>query len=327
MKLCILVLSSALTWAQSTTTTYTTDVNGARIAGPSYTTSKDGTKTETLQSINGRQVPLDQAVDKVLREDSNGRVIERTIRKFNATGETGSTERVVIEESKLPGGGSSVRTTTYRNDINGSSQEAERKTVETRMQGSTTTAQTVIDRPDINGSFTTSEKRTAVTEGTDAKSTTTESVYRPDMNGGYHEALKSVKTVVKNGDQTTENTADYEPGVTGQLQLHAQSTSVTKKLPDGSETTQVDLYSSNVAGHVYDASAPMQVKEQQIIERHIASDGSVTETLSVRRPTTSDPGRLGDLQQLSETVCTGKCVPDQPKTAATPKPVAGNSRP
>ncbi len=316
-----------MAWGQSTTTTYMTDVNGVRVPGTSYATSKDGTKSETLQSINGRQVPLEQAVDKVLREDANGKVVERTIRKFNATGETGTVERVVTEETKLPGGGSSVRSTTYRSDINGSMQEAERKTVETHVQGSTTTANTVVDRPNINGTFAPAEKRTAVTDGTDAKHTTTETVYRPDTNGGFLEALRSVKTVVQNGNQTTENTADYEPGVTGQLQLHAQSNSVTTKQPDGSETTLVDQFASNVAGHVYDPSAPMQVKEQQIIERHIAPDGSVTETLSVRRPTTSDPGRLGDLQQISETVCTGKCVPDQPKAAATPKPVAGNSRP
>jgi hypothetical protein len=310
-----------MAWAQSATTTYLTDINGVRVPGTSTTTSKDGTKTEVWQSINGQQVPLEQAVDKVLREDAKGKVVERTIRKLDPTGQATATERVVIEESKLPGGGSSVRSTTYRSDLNGNQQEAERKTVETHVQGSTTTADTVIDRPTINGYFATVEKRTAVTQGTDTKSsTTTESVYRPDMNGGYHEALKSVTTVIKNGDQTTQKTDDYEPGVTGQLQLHAESTSVTKKLPDGTETTQVDLYSANVAGRLYDSTAPMQIKEQQTIERRTLPDGSVTETLSVRRPTVTDSSRLGDSQKLSETVCTGKCG-----AAPTPKPVVENS--
>jgi hypothetical protein len=327
VKLSIILFTSALAWAQSATTTYLTDLNGTRVAGTSYTTSKDGTKTETSQSVNGQQVPLEQSVDKVLREDSRGRVVERTIRKLDPTGQATSTERVVIEETKLSGGGSSVRSTTYRSDLNGNQQEAERKTVETRVQGSITTADTVIDRPNINGSFATTEKRTAVTEGTEAKGiTTTESVYRPDINGGYHEALKSVKTIVKNGNQTTENTADYEPGVTGQLQLHAQSTSVSKKLPDGTDQTQVDLYSANVAGRLYDSSAPMQIKEEQIIERRTNPDGSVTETLSVRRPTVSDSSHLGDLQKLSETVCTGKCGADKPATP-TPTISVGNSRP
>jgi hypothetical protein len=298
-----------------------TDVNGTRVPTTTSKTTADGAKSETWQSINGRQVPLEQVVEKVLSEDANHKVVERTVRKFNATGELGATERVVTEETTLPGGGSSVRSTTYRSDLNGNSQEAERKTVETHPQGSTTTTETVIDRPSINGTFATAEKRTAVTEGTDTSSNTTESVYRPDTNGGYHEALRSVKSVVKNGGQTTESTADYEPGVTGQLQLHAQSTAVTKKLADGTEVQQIDLFSNNVAGHVQEGSTAMQEKEQQIIERKTGADGSVTETLSVRRPTVSDPKRLGDLQKLSETVCTGQCVPP------TPKAPAGSSRP
>ena len=54
----------------------------------------------------------------------------------------------------------------------------------------------------------------------------------------------------------------------------------------------------------------MRVKEQQVVQRRTNPDGSVVETLSVRRPSVSDPNRLGDLQKLSETVCKGKCQPD-----------------
>ena len=72
---------------------------------------------------------------------------------------------MLIEENKLPGGGSTVRETTYRSDVNGGSAEAERKTTETRVSGSTTTASTVIDRPSLSGSFETVEKRSAVTDG------------------------------------------------------------------------------------------------------------------------------------------------------------------
>jgi len=327
VKLYLLTFGAALTWAQSSTTTYLTDLNGVRVPGTSYTTGKDGQKTETWQSVNGKKVPLEQVEQKVVREDSSGRVVEKTIRTFDPTGQYSTTERVVIEETKLPGGGSTVRSTTYRNDLNGASTVAERQTVETKVQGSTTTAQTVIDRPTINGTFATAEKRTAVTEGNEAKHTTTESVYRADINGGYREAVRSVKSVVQNGDQTTENTSDYEPGVTGQLQLHAQSATVTKKLADGSQVSEVNLFSAAVAGRLYDGTAPMQIKEQQVIERHTLPDGSVSETLSVRRPTVSDPNKLGDLLKLSETVCTGKCTPDKPAPATTPKPAAGNSRP
>ncbi len=63
-----------------------------------------------------------------------------------------------------------------------------------------------------------------------------------------------------------------------------------------SSTTTVDSVKS-----------PEQMKEQQLIERTKRPDGSVVETLSVRRPSISDPNRLGNLQKLSETVCKGKC--------------------
>ena len=89
----------------------------------------------------------------------------------------------MIEENKLPGGGSTVRETTYRSDVNGSLREAERKTIETRVSGSTTTASTVIDRPGMSGSFETVEKRSAVTEGPADNQHTTESVYRPRRLG------------------------------------------------------------------------------------------------------------------------------------------------
>jgi hypothetical protein len=36
----------------------------------------------------------------------------------------------------------------------------------------------------------------------------------------------------------------------------------------------------------------------------------VVETVSVRRPSVSDPNRLGDLQKVSETLCQGKCQPE-----------------
>ena len=128
---------------QSSTTTYTTDLNGNRVEGNPSTPPPDGERTELFQSINGRQVPLEQ-IDgaRGLSEDANGKVTERIVQKFDPTGQLASTERVMIEEQKLPGGGSTVQETTYRSDVNGSLQEAERKTTETRVNGSTTTAST-----------------------------------------------------------------------------------------------------------------------------------------------------------------------------------------
>ena len=296
------------------------DLNGNRAEGLSLSSSAKGESTERYQSINGRQVPLEQVVDRVVSQDANGKVTERIVKKFSPNGQLAATERVMIEETKLAGGGSTVRQTTYRSDINGSVREAERKTTETRVQGSTTTASTTVDRPGLNGSFETVEKRSAVTEGPAENQRTTESVYRRDLSGGFQEALRSVKTDSKANDASKETIANYEPGMNGQLQLASQSESTTIKQPDGTELVQTNLFSQTVAGNVQDSSGRMRVKEQQVVERRANPDGSVVETLSVRRPSVSDPNRLGDLQKLSETVCKGKCQPDEPKPAEPVKP-------
>src|SRR5579863_2597966 len=148
---------AALAMPQSSTTTYMKDLNGNRVDVQSFS-SNDGEHTELFQSINGRQVPLEQSVDRVVSQDASGKVTERIVKKFNQEGQLISTDRVMIEENKLPGGSSTVRETTYRSDVNGSFLEAERKTIETRVNGSTTTASTVIDRPTLNGSLETVEK-------------------------------------------------------------------------------------------------------------------------------------------------------------------------
>lgn len=314
-----LTVGAALAWPQSTTNTYSTDINGRRVEAPSLAatgTPANGERTEVTQSINGRQVPLEQIVDRVVREDANGKVTERILKKFDPTGRLALTERVVIEENKLPGGGSSVRQSTYRTDVNGATHEEERRTTEIRVQGSTTTANTAVDRPTLNGSFETVEKRSEITDGPATSQHTTESVYQRDGAGGFRETLRQVKTSAKQNDTTTESTARYEPGVTGQLQLASQTESVSKKQPDGTETTQVNMFAHTVAGQIQDNNAKMRVLEQQIIERRTNPDGSVAETLSVRRPSMGDPNRLGELKKISETVCKGKCEPE--KTPAEP---------
>ena len=334
MKPCLfLVFATGLAAAQSSTTTYMKDLNGNRADGQSFSTNANGERTERYQSINGRQVPLEQTVDRVISQDANGKVTERIVRKFDSNGQPASTERVMIEESKLPGGSSTVRETTYRSDINGTQREAERRTIETRVDGSTTTANTVIDRPTLNGSLETIEKRSAVTDGPADNQHTTESVYRRAVSGGFQEALRTVKTASKVNDATKETTANYEPGIDGQLQLASQSDSTTTKQPDGTQVTQTDLFAKTVAGNVQDSSGRMRVKEEQVVQRRTNPDGSVVETFSVRRPSVSDPNRLGDLQKLSETVCKGKCAPDQlpppdPKPNVDPtKSATGSSRP
>ena len=308
MRLWVAALGLAsLAWAQSTTTNFITDVNGNRVAyGTSV--SSDHTTTEVSQSINGREVPLQRVEERVLRKDASGTVTERITRDYNPSGDLISTQRVVAEERALPGGGSSSRSTTYRTDVNGSEQEWERKTVDTQVNGNTTKTGTVIERPSLDGGFQTVEKRDSVSDKTGPTTSTTESVFRRNDNGDFYEALRKTDVDTVSGNQTTERKAQYEPGVTGQLELNSQSVESTTKQPDGSEQIKVDIYARSVPGEVRESGVvTTQVQEQQIITRHKAADGSVVETLSVRRPTINDPARLGPLQPISETVCRGKC--------------------
>src|SRR5438105_13243939 len=110
-------------------------------------TSAKADHTERFQSINGRQVPVEQVTERVISDDANGKVTERIVQKFDPTRRPASTERVMIQETKLPGGGSTVRETTYRNDINGGQREDARTTTETRASGSTTPASTWSEMP------------------------------------------------------------------------------------------------------------------------------------------------------------------------------------
>src|SRR5260370_32183389 len=77
------------------------------------------TTTERLQSINGRMVPWERVEERVLRDDASGRVVERWVRHYDQTGNPTPPEKSLIEETKRSDGGSTVRTTTWRGDVNG----------------------------------------------------------------------------------------------------------------------------------------------------------------------------------------------------------------
>src|SRR5829696_5395494 len=68
---------------------WSVDANGNRVEGPRYTAveSPSGSqKVETLRSINGRMVPVQASEDKVLQQDSQRKIVERMIRKYDANG-------------------------------------------------------------------------------------------------------------------------------------------------------------------------------------------------------------------------------------------------
>jgi hypothetical protein len=290
---------------QQATTTYTTDINGRRVVdGMSSTTTSGNTTTtsELTQSINGRMVPLEKVEERIVSEDASGnRVVERVIRKFNADGSPGQPEKQRIEERKNSDGSVSSTTTTFRGDINGGFQLAERVISEATKSGDTVQASVTVERPTVNGTLDVVERQNVSRTGdTGSGSTTT---LRKNVSGQFYEAARVVTEASQDqsGDKVV-NKAQYEVGEGGRLELHSQTVSRIRKNPDGSESREVDLF-RRVPGRAESSAAP-QLEERQIIEQRKSGD-QLTETTLVQRPTINDPSRLSAPIKLGERVCTG----------------------
>jgi hypothetical protein len=305
LSLGLTLLAGAAAAQSSDTTVYISDLNGHRQEASSVQ-SNDHTRTERWQSVNGRSVPLEQVEERIIKEGPNGKVTEKIVRKFSPTGGLASTERILTEEQKSSNGSMTLET-FFRTDVNGNMHQDEQRTTEVRGTGPNNTTETTVTRPSLSGGMQTVEKRTAVSSGTETAQHSSETVYRLSPNGGMVEALRQVTDSTKQNNQSTSNTSYYEPGVSGSLELARQSVSTTIKAAGGAEVTETNLYARSADGRLQENGAPQQIKEQQIVERRKGSDGSVTETLSVRRPSLSDPTHLGGVQKISETRCAGKC--------------------
>lgn len=309
------VLSAAFLAAQSTSVSTTTqlDVNGHRIPdGPEVVTTKtpDGSQTTVKsQSINGRTVPLERVEEKVIRNDASGRVVERTIRRYDPQGNPTPPERQTIEEQKRPDGSSTTIATTYRGDVNGGMQLAEKAVTEQSKNGSEERRDTLVQKPDINGSLGTVEKQSTVkvAEGKDFREEST--TYRPSASGGFYPAVRTVTEHKQQGSETEENTVEYEADPSSSLHLNSQTVSKTVTASDGSKDTVVNIYATNVPGTVNAPGSSLKLQEQQLVQAQKGTNNTLVETLSVRRPTVSDPNTLGPARQLSQTVCTGDCKP------------------
>jgi hypothetical protein len=318
VKRCILTaLAFALSLAaQNSNVSSTTqfDINGNRVAdGPTISqtgSDNESRTTVTTQSINGRSVPLEQVEERVLRNDASGKVTERITRRYDPQGNPLPPVRETIEEQKRPDGSSTVQSTTYRGDINGNMQVIERMVTDTQKNGSGETSDTLVQRPTADG-LQTVEKRSQVVskQGDSYQSETT--TYRNDGNGGFYPAVRQTTEHVAQGSEVSENSAEYERGPTGELQLHGQTVTKTVTHPDGSKDAVVDIYSRNAPGTVSGNESGLKLTEQQMIDSAPGPGNTVVQTLSVRRPTVSDPGTLGPPRQLSQTVCKGDCKPDK----------------
>jgi len=320
VKYCLLTLVPAALLAQSTTATYTVDINGHRVEAITFESSKPSEKTEISQSINGKLVPKEQTEARVVSETPNEKVTETFDRKFDANGQLISTERVLTTERKTPGGGLSTNAAIYRSDVNGAMQEAERRTIETRPLGTETRPQgsirtesdVTIARPSVGGGFETVEQRKIVTAIDPNQKHEDETVYRKSTSGDFVPTGRAVTDSRQSGDKTEATVANYEADYTGRMTLLNREASTTVVAKDGKQVVERSIYASASDGVPRDEQGGQKLKEQQTIVRTPGAGGSVTETVSVRRPTLADQARLGAPVQISETVCTGKCQSGKP---------------
>jgi hypothetical protein len=291
------------------------DINGNVVAnGPAISQTKSANEsltTVTTQSINGRTVPMEQIEEHVLRNDSSGKVTERITRKYDPQGNALPPLRQTIEEQKRPDGSSTIQSTTYSTDINGNAQITEKSVTDTQKNSSGETSETVVQRPTVNG-FQTVEKQSQVVSKQGKNYQAESTTYRSDGNGGFYPAVRQTVEHTVQGTEASDNSAEYERGPDGTLQLHGQTVTKTVTRPDGSKDAVVDVYSRNSPGTVSGNDSGLKLTEQQTIESAPGPGNTVVQTLTVRRPTVSDPGTLGPPRQLSQTVCKGDCKPKDP---------------
>jgi hypothetical protein len=306
VRTCLLFVAAGALGAQSTASTYTPDINGNLVPGTAVV-SADGVTTDLRQSINGREVPLEQVQEKVLSRDGNTTVTERIVRHFGVNGEVVQTDRIVTEATKTGEGASVMHSTTYRSDISGNMSEAERKTVETHQDGAATVTDTAIQKKDLDGSFGVAEKRTLTSEPTSNGKRESETVMLRDTNGNLYQAQRSSTVETKTGNQVVVNTAIYEPGVNGNLSLKRQQVSTSTSNPDGSSSQEVEIFGRTSDSMARAEGAPPALTEKRTIERQKGAGGAIVETQTVQLPSVNDPGRLDAARKVLETICRGEC--------------------
>lgn len=303
---CLVLLSAVLPlFAQpaSRTETYTYDANGRRVLDSRQTSATGGSERQIL-NLNGRMAPVEKVEEKVLREDSQGKVVERTIRSFDSDGRPQPPRRVRITESKQPGGVTRTETETFEANINGSFVLSEKREATAKVSGTTTNVETRVERPTLNGNLETVEKISSNSTKSGAKTNEDTVTYLRSASGSFYAAVREVKETEKRGDRTIETAATYRGLTPGQMELAGQTVTETGKRADGTEVTEVNVYGTVAPGRP--SSGGPVLREQQIIEKSAISGGS-KETFSIRRPPVDGSGTLGPVQKISEKVCSGPC--------------------
>ncbi|MBI2686385.1 MAG: hypothetical protein HYX27_08720 [Acidobacteria bacterium] len=289
--------------ARSQTETYTYDANGQRTFAGRQVAGEGGSE-HLGRNINGRVAPLEKVEEKVLTDNGQERVIEKTIRPYDANGAALPAQRIRTTERKQSDGSKNVETQVFLGNINGGFSLYEKTESTERTANGRVTVETQVARPTLNGNLDTVEKRSSTIVKTADKTSEDTLTYRRDTSGNFYAAARAVKETEKKAGRMVENTATYISGDRRQLELSGQVLSETTTRADGSESKQVNVYGMNAPGRP--ATGQPVLREQQIIEKNKTTNGAV-ETFSIRRPAVDNPNALGPAQKISEKVCTGPC--------------------
>lgn len=290
----------------------TRDVNGAPMAGAGTSYSRTGNSTlltETRQSLNGRSVPAERVEERVVREEGGVRVVERQVERYDPNGNPLPREKQVITTTKHADGSVDRQEAVWRGDFNGNMALVERTGTATRQDGATTTTEIAVERPSLNASMDIVEKRSVVrTEDAKGAYQQNETVWRNGQSGFYEALRRVTEHRDEAGGRSSENTAEYEVGSSGALELHSQVLRNTVKAPDGSQTSEITYLDRSAPGAVISGADPgLKLRVQETVEWVPGAGGSLRETVSVRRPSIADPGRLEPARKISEKVCHGDC--------------------
>ncbi|MEZ5351703.1 MAG: hypothetical protein R2762_03640 [Bryobacteraceae bacterium] len=323
MKWCALALFATCVWAQSqkNQATYTYDINGNRTRSSNTSTTKTNGQTVTTTnapSINGGAVTTNGSSERVISDGPGGKVIERIVKKFDRTGRPAGSEKVRIEESKNPDGSLTTRTTVWDSDINGSYMPRQRSVARTAVNGNVVRTDTEVETANPNGGFDLNEKRVTVAQTSDQTSQKDVTIFRKDANGRFLESSREITQSQKQNGQDVTTTTEYNAPPGGKMALAGQKVATQMKQPDGTEVTITDVYGNASTGQYGASKVQPQLREQQILETKVGPGGAVIETFRVRRPAI-DSKRLGPPETVSQTVCTGNCLPP-PAAPAQPAP-------
>lgn len=294
--------------------TYVPDVNGRRSVTARVDASQQPGKsgrTTSIESINGRRVPVESVEEQVVSEKEGERIIETVIRRYDPTGVPVQIEKIRRQESTGPGGERIEYTRIERSDLNGRLRPVERSVSRTVRQGARLITETQVERPSAGGGFAVVEKRlTAETlrpDGADREVTVQEA-----GQGGFRVVARQVSKIRRQGGAETERTTFFESARTGRLEPVGEKHVELVRRGDGSAVSLVSLYGVAAPGRAAEAGR-LALREQQRIERFAGPGGEQIERVSLRRPSLADQ-RLGPFELASETICTGDCD-DPPRPA------------